>query len=167
MTHREPVTEAMADQAAAAPWERVREPLAGADTYWLATVGPDHRPHVVPVLAVWVDEALHFCASDGSRKVRNLGRDPHCVITTCAREVDLVVHGQASPVREATVVERAAAAYGTKYGWHPEVRDGVLWEEGAPTAGPPPYRVYRMDPALAFGFPTGGDDPVTPTRYRF
>src|ERR671932_1075929 len=36
--------------------------LAEATTYWLGTVRPDGRPHVVPVLSVWLDGALYFCA---------------------------------------------------------------------------------------------------------
>jgi Pyridoxamine 5'-phosphate oxidase len=44
------------------PWPEARRRLAEADTYWLATVRPDGRPHVVPVLAVWLDGTLHFSA---------------------------------------------------------------------------------------------------------
>lgn len=43
--------------------------------YWLATVRRDGRPHVVPVLAVFVDGALHFVASPGSRKAHNFAYD--------------------------------------------------------------------------------------------
>ena len=45
------------------------------------------------------------------------------------------------------------------------VRDGAFYADGAPTAGPPPYEVYEVTPATAFGFPT--DETFTATRWRF
>lgn len=179
MTHQEPVAQVMdhsmdwADpeppgtEHAATQWATARQRLAEADTYWLATTHPDGRPHVVPVLAVWVDGALYFCASDASRKARNLAHRPHCVVTAGARAVDLVVQGRAAAVGDPATVERVAEAYGSKYGWRPEVRDGALWADGAPTAGPPPYQVYEVVPTTAFGFPTDEEELLTPTRWRF
>jgi hypothetical protein len=51
-------------------WQEARDGLAEVSTYWLATVRKGGRPHLVPVLAVMVDDAPHFCASDRSRKAR-------------------------------------------------------------------------------------------------
>ena len=53
------------------------------------------RPHLVPVLSVMVDEALHFCASERSRKARNLATDPQCVIGGSSAVLDLVMEGEA------------------------------------------------------------------------
>jgi nitroimidazol reductase NimA-like FMN-containing flavoprotein (pyridoxamine 5'-phosphate oxidase superfamily) len=153
--------------ASATPWEVARDRLAEADTYWLSTVDPEGRPHAVPVLAVWTEDALHFCASDRSRKAKNLTRDPHCAITSSARALDVVVEGQAMPIDAPATLQRVAQEYRSKYDWRPEVRDGALWADGAPTAGPPPYRVYAVRPSTAFGFPTSGDEMLTPTRWRF
>ena len=44
--------------------------------------------------------------------------------------------------------------------------NALLWAEGAPTAGPPPYHVYRVLPHKVLGFPTD-DASVVPTRWRF
>ena len=49
--------------------------------------------------------------------------------------------------------------------WEIEVRDGVFYASGAPTAGPPPYEVYKVAPTLVFGF--GADETFSPTRWRF
>jgi hypothetical protein len=49
------------------PWARARGLLEAAPaTYWLATVRPNGAPHVMPVLAVWVDGALFFCAGENT-----------------------------------------------------------------------------------------------------
>jgi hypothetical protein len=65
-------------------------------TYWLATVGANHRPHLVPVLAVWADGHLFVSAGATTRKARNLEHDPHCVISVEVERLDLVVEGSAS-----------------------------------------------------------------------
>jgi hypothetical protein len=64
MAEKEPATEQpyLTQDATPAPWAEARERLADADPYWLATVRPDGLPHLVPILAVWVDGALHFVA---------------------------------------------------------------------------------------------------------
>ena len=75
--------------AVPAEWSRAREYLGEATaTYWLATAGRDGKPHVTPILAVWVDGALFFCASEATRKIKNLALDPHCSITLSGNASD-------------------------------------------------------------------------------
>jgi hypothetical protein len=38
---------------------------------------------------------------------------------------------------------------------------------GAPTAGPPPYRLYEITPSVVYAFGTSGDLGVQSTRFRF
>jgi hypothetical protein len=64
--------------------------------------------------------------------------------------------------------------YGSKLEWPLEVRDGGVDGPNAPTAGPPPYAVYRVLPTTIFGLPgmfgmeqfDPGDLPL-PTRWDF
>jgi pimeloyl-ACP methyl ester carboxylesterase len=150
---------------AAAAWSEAARRLAAADGYWLASTRPDGRPHLVPVLAVWVDGALHFAAGRQTRKGRNLRRDPRCVLSTRQPELDLVVEGVATRVVDEGVLRRVAEEYAAKYAWPAEARGGALEGEGAPSAGPPPYEIHRLDPLIAFGFPT--DETFAPTRWEF
>jgi hypothetical protein len=74
MTETEAVaTEPLLAGAAPTPWSEVRQLLAKGDTYWLATVSPGGPRHVRPVLAVWLDGRLHFCASPR----RRIGQPTH------------------------------------------------------------------------------------------
>jgi Pyridoxamine 5'-phosphate oxidase len=150
------------------PWPEARVRLAEAFTYWLATVHPDGRPQLRPVLAVWVDGALHTTTSPGARKARNLAGDPRCCLATHGDGLDLVVEGTVATVTDQARLELVAEAYGSKYGWLVSVVDGALDGEGAPTAGPPPYAVYRVTPVVVFGFGTE-DDRYGPrsTRWQF
>jgi hypothetical protein len=76
MVEKEPANERLylTQDATPASWAEARGRLADADLNWLATVRPDGLPHLVPILAVWVDGALHFVASPTFRKARNLAR---------------------------------------------------------------------------------------------
>lgn len=147
------------------PWAEARERLETSGTYWLATMRPNGQPHVVPLLAVWTNDTLHFAASPTTRKAGNLAHNAHCVVTTSNGGLDLVVEGTATKVTDGTRLHHVAGAYASKYGWQVEVRDGAFYAEGAPTAGPPPYEVYEITPTVAFGFPN--DAAFTPTRWRF
>ena len=119
------------------PLAKARERLAEGDWYWLATAHPDGRPHMRPVLAVWLDGALHFSTSPASRKGTNLARDARCVMTTATDALHLVVEGEAARVHDDATRRRVAEAYASKYGWQVTVCDGAFYADGAPTAGPP------------------------------
>jgi hypothetical protein len=150
------------------PWATARAHLEDATaTYWLATVRPNGAPHVMPVMAVWVDGRLFFSAGERTRKARNLARDSRCVVTVEDGPVDLVVEGDASIVRDDATLARLADAFASIHGWRVTVRDGAFHHDtgGAPTAGPPPYDAYEVTPTVAFGLPL--DEKIAPTRWRF
>jgi hypothetical protein len=55
----------------AGEWETARQIVETAPaTYWLATVRPDGRPHVMPILSVWVNGMLFWWRpADGGKAV--------------------------------------------------------------------------------------------------
>jgi pyridoxamine 5'-phosphate oxidase-like protein len=158
-------------------WTRVRERLEqgltqapgtggpSRHTCWLATVGEDGRPHVMPLGVLWVDGALYFNSGAGTRKAKNLARNPHCSLSVATDEFDLVVEGDAVKVTDETKLKRIADAY-ARQGWVATVRDGALYAEySAPSAGPPPWDVYEVRPATVFALGTA--EPYGATRWRF
>jgi len=161
------------------PWEKVRETLdqgfsqmpesSGPDrhTYWLATMRPDGRPHVVPLGILWVDGAFYFTAGANTRKAKNLAQNPNCVVTVATHDFDLVFEGKALKVTDRDKAERIAEAY-RQDGWPATVRDDVVSltaEYSAPSAGPPPWDVYEMVPETVFALGTA--EPYGATRWRF
>ena len=169
MAGKEPrATTLTAEEATPIPWSEARTRLVEARFYWLATVAPDGRPHVRPVLAVWVDDRLHTTTNPSARKGRNLARDPRCAITVRTDGLDLVLEGDAVRVTDDADLRRIADAYQTKYGWPAIVRDRAFDAPyGGPTAGPPPYEVYAVNPATVFGFGTEEEFAPHTTRWRF
>ena len=112
MTDRLPVTERplLDDQTRTTPWAVARERLANPEqsrTSWLATVRPDGRPHLMPIIAFWIDDAFYFVVGKGTRKGRNLAADGRCSIaigSTTLPSLDVVVEGHAEPLIDEAAV---------------------------------------------------------------
>lgn len=180
-TERAPVHEAslVDDQTETTPWALARERLANpkpGQTSWLATVRPDGRPHLMPIIAFWIDGAFHFVVGEGTRKGRNLAADDRCVIATgntTLPSLDVIAEGHAEPLTDEGSVRRIADVLSGN-NWPLEVRGHRVHGPHAPTAGPPPYSIYRMVPSKVFGLPGmfGMDefdraDLPKPTRWDF
>lgn len=153
-------------------WARAREFLAGAGIYWLSTVRPDGAPHVTPLLAVWLDDALYICTGPEERKARNLAGNRRVALTTGTnavdRGIDIVVEGDAESVHDEEILHRLAAAWVAKYGesWRFEVYDGAFHHPDGGGAA----LVFRVAPRVAFGFSKGtefGNSGSGQTRWRF
>ena len=160
-------------------WGKVEQRLKKPEpeqTYWLTTLRPNGRPHVMPVLGLWLDGAFVFITGAGTRKGKNLASDARCVIAGSTRalpSIDVVLEGDARRVTDEPNLRRIVDAFGT-IGWPLEVGDGAVEGPNAPSAGPPPYAVFEIKPTRAFGLPgvagmdkTPADDRATPTRWRF
>jgi PPOX class probable F420-dependent enzyme len=125
-------------------------------TCWLATIDPDGRPHVTGIGALWHGGAFWLTTSARSRKGRNLARDPRCTLSVATRSFDLVVEGTAVQVTDTDTVAAMAARWAEE-GWPARVDDtgtALTAEYSAPSAGPPPWHVYRLDPERATALQT-------------
>lgn len=188
MAWRTPVGEAMsrtgkgseaeseAGRSRPVSWADAARLLATGGWFFLSTVRPDGAPHTMPVLAALSDPTLdagvadepvlYVASKDTARKSRNLAADGRCTLATDAEELHLIVEGVGRRVRDEEGLRRAAAAFLAVYEW-PTVPlgDTLDADYGAPTSGGPPYDVYAITPARAFGFPV--DESRTPTRWVF
>lgn len=146
-------------------WEEARRHLQDAEVFWLSTVRPDGRPHVTPLISVWLDGVLHFCTGPDERKAKNLERNSNCILTTgcnaLGEGLDIVVEGDAVRVRDDAKLQRIADAYVSKYGsdWRFAVHDGAFVHEDMTAI------VFEVFPKTAFGFRKG--DEFSQTRWRF
>ncbi|MEU1617749.1 pyridoxamine 5'-phosphate oxidase family protein [Streptomyces sp. NPDC005722] len=163
----EPELDARYSSTGATPttWHDAREHLAGAEIYWLTTVRRDGRPHVTPLIGVWLDDALHFCTGADERKARNLDHNRRIVVTTgnnaLDEGLDIVLEGKAARVRSDKQLHRIAEAYEGKYGseWRFDVRDQVFVGDGHEAL------VYQVEPTTAFAYARGTT--YSQTRWLF
>jgi|SRR5579884_1755549 hypothetical protein len=136
-------------------------------TCWLTTINSDGSPHVTGIGALWVDGSFWFETGEQTRKARNLARDPRCALSVATDEFDLVMEGTGQRVTDPAVVAAMAARWSAE-GWPARVDDtgrAITAEFSAPSAGPPPWFVYRLTPRCATALATVG--PGGATRWRF
>jgi len=136
-------------------------------TCWLTTINRDGSPHVTGVGAVWFDGTFWFETGAKTLKGRNLARDSRCTLCLAVGDFDLVIDGVAEQITEqatvATMAERWRAA-----GWPAQVDasgQALTAEFSAPSAGPPPWTIYRIHAHHATALATA--DPGGATRWRF
>lgn len=138
------------------PWSWARQRLTDSHDYWVATVRPDGRPHVMPVWGLWLDGALWFSSSRRSRKLLNLLERPDCVMTTDDPLDPVVLEGRAEVVSDLAVIAYFLDALNAKYGtdYRPDFLDPAV------------NATLRVDPDQAIGM-LHGDFTGSPTRWRF
>jgi nitroimidazol reductase NimA-like FMN-containing flavoprotein (pyridoxamine 5'-phosphate oxidase superfamily) len=96
-------------------WEAARDVIQAAELFWLTTVRRDGRPHLTPVVAVWVDGALHFSTGADEQKGVNLLSNPHVILTTGSNGwesgLDVVLEGDAIRTTDDESLLRLAEAW--------------------------------------------------------
>src|SRR5580658_8895379 len=139
--------------ATATRWDDARPLLESAELFWIATVRADGRPHVTPLVAVWLDDALHFCTGETEQKAANLRDNQNVIFLTGCNEwergMDLVVEGRAVRVTDRSTLERLAEAWTHKWegGWEYEPTDTGFTGEGNTNV-----LVFSIRPTKIFAF---------------
>jgi general stress protein 26 len=111
-------------------WDTTCRVIEAAELFWLTSVRTDGRPHVTPVVAVWLDNALHFTAGAGEQKAANLRDNAHVILTTGCNGwqegVDVVLEGDAVLVTDGAALERLGVAWRAKWDgrWQYYAQDG-------------------------------------------
>jgi hypothetical protein len=111
-------------------WSDVEARLEQALHYWLASVRPDSRPHVVPLDGVWLDGAWYFGGSPTTVKHRNLLANGNVAMHLEDATAATIVEGVCEVVQvdDATALrlaEQSKAKYG--YGPPPDVYRNGVW----------------------------------------
>jgi general stress protein 26 len=145
-------------------WDDAERVLETAELFWITTVRADGRPHVSPLVAVWLDDAIHFCTGAAEQKALNLRSNPHVILTTGCNSwdagLDVVVEGDAVQVTDDAMLHRLADAWRTKWDgrWQFEARKGAFHHEAGEAL------VYSVAPTKILAF---GKGTFSHTRYRF
>jgi hypothetical protein len=156
---------------AALEWNRAIELLdqfrkeGGWAPSFLGTVSPEGRPHSAGFGPAWHDGTIYFVSGAETRKSRNLAQNPACTVSMSLKGLDLILEGTASRVTDPEMLEQLAAVY-REGGWPAEVEGAAFTAPfSAPSAGPPPWNVYRFELQTAFGVASA--EPNGATRWQF
>lgn len=140
-------------------WSQVEEKLVAAQNYWLVTVRPDGRPHVVPRWGVWLAGRFYYDGAPTTRHVRNLIGNPACTLHLESGTEVVIVDGVSEATRADTdgLGGQLAEAF-EKYHLAGYAPGPESWSSDAGGG----LRVLTPHRAVAwFAFPTDG------TRFRF
>jgi general stress protein 26 len=149
------------------PWDETRRALETAELFWITTVRADGRPHVTPLVAVWLDGAIHFSTGATEQKAVNLRRNEHVILMTGCNQwdegLDVVVEGDAALVTDDEMLERLADAWTSKWDgrWRYEARSGAFHHQGQDLGE---AKVFSVTPSKILAF---GKGKFTHTRHRF
>jgi hypothetical protein len=158
-------------------WQRVEDRLTSPEGLagpgpddprsWLATTNPDGSPHLTGLGPLYSPGFFYFSTGETSRKGRNLAADPRCTLGVSTKDFDLSVDGDAALVEDPDVVAELAGRWADG-GWPARPDDtgtALTAEFSAPSAGPPPWRLYRLTPRRATAVLTV--EPGGATRWTF
>ena len=137
------------------PWSWAVERLERSHDYWVATIRPDGRPHMMPVWGIWLEDAVWFSSSRGSRKARNLDANPNCTITTDNAYEPVIVEGAGVRLTDLSTVTRFVAAINQKY-----------TDYSVDFFNPDRNACFQVRPTWAFGL-IESDFTGSPTRWIF
>jgi general stress protein 26 len=146
-------------------WETTRRTLESAELSWISTVRGDGRPHVSPLVTVWLDDALYFTTGPSEQKAKNLEQNTHVVVTTGSNGwragIDVTVEGGARRVLERDLLERLVEAWRARWdgSWTFRVGDGVFHSASGGVS-----HVFEVAPSKVLAF---GKSPFGQTRHRF
>lgn len=99
------------------------------------------------------------------RKARDLAANSTCTISVRLEGIDLVLEGSAARVTDGPTLDLIAGRY-REGGWPAEVAgDAFTAPFSAPSAGPPPWHLYRLTPRVVTGVATV--EPYGATRWTF
>jgi hypothetical protein len=112
-------------------WEWVAAQLTESKHYWLCTVRPDGRPHVVPRWCVYLDGKIYYDGSPETRHARNIEKNPHGSLHLESGSEAIILEGTAAPGGKPSpeLGRRLSQAY-KKYkemGYSPKPNS---WDEG-------------------------------------
>lgn len=151
--------------AVATDWNETRRSLETAELFWICTVRTDGRPHVTPLVAVWLEGVIYFCTGAQEQKAVNLRANQHVILMTGCNQwdggVDTMVEGDAVQVTDQGLLARLAKAWSTKWDgrWNYEAPDdGFRDPEGGAVV------VFAVKPVKVLAFAKGT---FSHTRHQF
>ena len=134
-------------------WDWVAAQLRDSLHYWLCSVRPDGRPHVIPRWAVFVDGKIYYDGSSETRHNRNIEVNPNIAVHLESGTEAIILEGTSGPAGKPSPEfgKKLSQAYKKKYkalGYAPEPRS---WDEGG---------LYVFTPRQCIAWSKFNEDPT-------
>jgi general stress protein 26 len=132
-------------------WDFVSEQMSQSRHYWISTVFPDSRPHVVPVWGIWLENRLHFEGSMETAGGKNVLNNPHIAVHLPSAEKVVLIEGTAHIIQDDEIDDAMWNLLDSTFQSKYQV------DKGSPYIYLKPKRVLAWD----------GEDLTTMTRWLF
>jgi hypothetical protein len=96
------------------PWSWAEQRMKKSHNYWITTVKPDGSPHTMVVWGLWQDRRFLFSTGSKSRKARNLGENPNCIVCNEHAHEAIIVEGTAE-IADVAARRKMLPLYERKY----------------------------------------------------
>ena len=152
-------------------WSRARDEIVAlAPTprlaWFLGTVRPDGRPHAAGFGAAWHDGDLYLVTGPGHAEGAEPRRQPGLHGLRAPRDARPRPRMRGAARHRRRRRSRRSRRVYREGGWPAEVEgDAFTAPYSAPSAGPPPWHLYRLTCHTAFAVATA--EPHGATRWRF
>ncbi len=138
-------------------WDWVADQMTNAENYWLSSVRPDGRPHVVPRWGAFIDNRFYYDGSPETRHAQNIMENPNVTLHLENGYKVVIMEGTSMPAGKPTpeFAKRLAEAITRKYvsrGYSPEPDQ---WDEGG---------LYVFTPSQCLAWTTFYENP---TKFKF
>lgn len=113
-------------------WEWVEGQLTEAVNYWLCSVRPDGRPHVVPRWGAFLDNRFYYDGSPETRHARNIEHNPYVSLHLESGTQVIILEGTSRPAEKPgeEFAKRLAKAIGGKYAGQGYTPEPTQWDDG-------------------------------------
>lgn len=113
-------------------WEWVAAQLTESQNYWLCSVRPDGRPHVVPRWGAFIDNKFYYDGSPKTRHARNILENPNVSLHLESGEEAIILEGISQPVEKpkSEFANRLAEEISRKYSSNGYAPKPSQWNEG-------------------------------------
>lgn len=81
-------------------WDFVSEHMLNSRHYWISTVYPDQRPHVVPVWGIWHQNRFHFEGSMQTAWGKNILNNPQVTVHLPDGDKVVILDGTAHLIQD-------------------------------------------------------------------
>jgi len=134
-------------------WDWVAAQLTESKNYWLCSVRPNGKPHVVPRWGAFVEDKFYYDGSPETRHARNIMENPHVSLHLESGSEAIILEGTSAPTGKPSpeLGKKLSQAYRKKYkeeGYAPKPNQ---WDKGG---------LYVFTPRQCIAWSTFTKDPT-------
>jgi len=113
-------------------WNWVAAQLTDAKNYWLCSVRPAGRPHVIPRWAVYMDGKIYYDGSPETRHAQNIILNPNVSVNLESGDHVIIMEGISISAGKPTAEldGKLVEEYRRKYAQHGYSPNPHQWDEG-------------------------------------